>query len=469
MAVNNTKDKVSDNLSSYYSSQINNDLYNVHAKPNVNKTSSTDLPKDSLESAKIKKEALERLTSSFMSDKTHAVLMRMAKYMFIAVAWPPYALLFELPKWVFLQIAPLLKQFSSSVANQIKKQFESLSSVFLPLLSFLQKTALQLAMPVIRLTTTVKELFKKVGLKTRSAFENTVAGLKKIVSLKTYTQALSNLADSVREKARALGRGLREPFEKLAKLDFKHLISQIMPTEMMQKIPQLPALFLGWAAQLALVQQSIFKFAQAQNLAEQGTNKFINILSSTIVAPLAFLVRSLQIAMKRVNSMLKSYLRKGYDFLGGKAKDMGEWIASKTKVLFQAETWKKLFPPFLFSWIPRFIREAFLRFFRWLFALPLTQSIVGGISNGWQEVIALPGKIKHGIVEKVSEAVGHARSAKESVKEKLASGARKFGWFCNRLVYWTLTGVIMTGIIADWGVQLLGRISSKVFRKMSRE
>jgi hypothetical protein len=464
MSLNNNT--VRDKLSSY-DTHLNNDLYNVYSKPVQKKEAPVVNTQDRLESAQIKEEALQRLNKTFMSDKTHNVIVKMAKYIFIAIAWPPYALFFELPQWGFSKMTPIIKKLFSFTTLFVSKQIETLTHFLLPVFSFMQKTALQIAAPFIRFTKTLQQLLHKTGAKTREFVSKSATRLKNALSLKGVAQILSKLTETVRKSGNTLGRALRAPFEKLAALDIKNSILQSTPIQLLQKIPELPTLFLGWAAQLSIVQGTLFKFMQAQNLAEQGTFKFVNLLSSTFVAPLGFLLRSIQIAAGRINSLLKSSLRKGFDFFGRQARNFGEWVAGKFKTVFNVETLKKMFPPFLFSWIPLYIRNAIAQFFRWIIALPLTQSIFTAFANGWESFKNLPGRIKNGIVEKVTDAVAHFKSAKTKFKEGLASGARKTGWFCNRVLYWTLTTIIMTGIIADWGVQLLARISGRIFRKRS--
>lgn len=100
------RDSLSKCESNLYSS-----IYRVERHPDFKPddvTSPPSIPKDTLQTAKEKlhKEALERLRHTSNYTIIQHGFARIGKYLFLAVALPPYLCLYRLPKWLFLQGAP---------------------------------------------------------------------------------------------------------------------------------------------------------------------------------------------------------------------------------------------------------------------------------------------------------------------------------------------------------------------------
>jgi hypothetical protein len=455
-----------DSLTSYHNSQIEQGSYSIYSNPKIKKiNSNNELPIDSMESAKIKKEALERLNNSLVSDQIHAIIMRIAKYAFIAIAWPPYALLFEFPQWVFSIVSPPIKILFVATKEFIQKQVDKvMASFILPIVSFVQKTTAQIIAPFVRFGESARDTFNRISSKVGETIKEVTKGFKEIITFKGISNIVTRTGKRVRDVVKDVTKIIKQPFEKLANLEIKKVLSKMMdmPIQMLDTVKQLPNLFLGWAVNLPIIQQTLNKFSTAQGLALAGADKTIQLFKSILISPLAYVLNSIKLGMGKVHSLVKSYIKKGFGFLRDKTQEMGEWVESKAKALITL-VWEKLIPS-LFSWLPKFIQEAFIRLWNWLVGLSLVQSIFKGISSGYQNIIALPGKAKRSIVEKTAEAIDHMRNTKNSIKEHLNQIAKKIDRLAHRVVYWTLTTFIMGAIIFEWGIELLGTISSKIFR-----
>jgi hypothetical protein len=107
------------------------DLYAMIRNPTAKMAPKPVKQIDTIESAQAKQEknALERLHSMRLPNEVTVVVARAGKFIFLAVAIPPYLLFFGIPKWVLLEATPFFLNFTFKgfrLANQkIKKLFNA--------------------------------------------------------------------------------------------------------------------------------------------------------------------------------------------------------------------------------------------------------------------------------------------------------------------------------------------------------
>lgn len=235
MAIYRTSDSLSRCNPEVYSH-----LYDVTKKASLKSDSigsSTLIAKDTLELSgqKLKKEALNRLSqpSKFLILQTGFI--RIGKYLFVGLAFPPYLLLIGLPKWVISTFALPLIQWIAQSSVRFKEKIKK------PLLNFLQKTLnkiqqsrlfiQQLIRPFIHsfyaLNKELKDLLKKIktplkGLK--GIFSRNLKFLSQQINfarkkLKTYQEKiqlrLTFLANELKNVSQRLALSLRPLFQQI--------------------------------------------------------------------------------------------------------------------------------------------------------------------------------------------------------------------------------------------------------------
>lgn len=193
---------VSDSLSRC-DPQTYSNLYDVRVRPPVKQdaVSSTQLiQKDTLEMSRdhLKKEALHRLRHTSKYLIFQAGFMRVGKYLFLAVAFPPYLLIYGIPKWLILQGLPALVSMCQIVAKKIeqkvKKRLEVVKQKMRQMVLVIQQQIQHLISPIRRLAQDIRQAFQRMG-------QTTLLWMKRVTQLIKVKNDLSKkMINRLREK-----------------------------------------------------------------------------------------------------------------------------------------------------------------------------------------------------------------------------------------------------------------------------
>lgn len=457
---------VRDKLSSY--NQVNHDmgLYSVNAPKPLKKTTSINNLRDTMESEAMKKDAFDKLNKTFIGNSVGAVIMKMAKYIFIAIAWPPYALVVELPKWIILQISPFMLMFTSAMKKTVMKQVKNFMQFTLPLVTFFQTLTKTLVQPVVTVAQGLQKLYNRM----KSGATKIMETLRELSPKKLSLKKIQNMGVAIKNGVKKVAHKIKEPFVNLAskiKETLTETVKGIVNAEIVQKIVQMPQAVMTWMV-MPMVQQFTVQLERAQKIADEAT-KMLSRVMSKMVAPFSAIGRLLYGPMTRVSTFMKSQLKKCFDFLKGKGQGFAGWAKSKAQALHPKNWIMKLFPPFLYSWIPLFIRNAIAKVFRWLMALSGTQALLTGMAKGWSSLLKLPSKFVLKCIDGVKSVYAHSKKIKSLAKAQFINLMSYVGYGINRTVYWSLTGTVMLTIIIGWSIQLLARVSIYLGRYVSRQ
>jgi hypothetical protein len=124
--------RASDSLSRCDPNQYSS-IYDVRKRPDIKHepvAATRPIHKDTIEISrdKLKEEALNRLrhTSKYMIAQNS--FMRIGKYLFLAVALPPYFVIYGLPKWILVEGIPAIFSMSlwmwKKIQHRTQKQIE---------------------------------------------------------------------------------------------------------------------------------------------------------------------------------------------------------------------------------------------------------------------------------------------------------------------------------------------------------
>lgn len=456
--------QVRDKISSYDNNDMG--LYNAHAKPIQKNPNQIHLSKDTLESEHLKRDAADRLNKTFVDSSVAYSIMKVSKFMFVIVAWPPYALLVELPKWMISQMVPIFMGFAKGAAKKAKKWSEVIAGHMAPVISFMKDLAKTIAVPLIDIT---QRLYKY----TRAIGKQALNVVRTLQSYKATAKAVKSFTESVVKKVKnAVAHAtetIKEPFVKLAskvKSLASEAVQKLASTEILQTLSHLPQVVVGWFA-LPMLQPLTLRFERAQNVAENVTAKMAAFLASYVKNPLSIITTVFQAAMSHTKEFLGSFVKKGFDFLRKRGERYVEWAKAKSKKLNPFTYLGRFFASSFFAWIPNFIRKAIAKAFNWVVSLSFIVTVRQGFSKIWNSFLELPLTMINGFIRGTERVWKVAADGVQILGNAFKSIYNAFERLSYRIVYWALTLSFMAALITAWSVQLLGRVTGNL-RSMLR-
>lgn len=142
-----------------------NDIFSMVRNPGMKIKAQSDKPVDTLKSLQGQME-IEATAKLFKMLQNSIVVARAGKYLFLALAMPPYLLLYGLPKWVMIDLMPKLfhqflnpwKLFNDKIKNLFKSD-ESHKGLLSYLRNALSNVAAQAAEYIKWIDRTTQALF----------------------------------------------------------------------------------------------------------------------------------------------------------------------------------------------------------------------------------------------------------------------------------------------------------------------
>ncbi len=211
MAIRHTSDSLTrcdpNNYSNFYDA---GKRVNVRQEP---VTATQPINKDTLEISRdqLKKEALNRLrhTSKYMIFQTG--FMRVGKYLFLAVAFPPYFVIYGMPKWILVRGLPAIMTICTTVAEKVKqkvkKRIEVVQQKVRQAVLSMQQLVQRLIRPIVRLALDIGQAFHRMR-QTAHVFVKQV--LMQIKSRLNKINQAMQLFKRTSERVGRLGKRLQE-------------------------------------------------------------------------------------------------------------------------------------------------------------------------------------------------------------------------------------------------------------------
>lgn len=241
-------------------------LYDVRKRPDIKHepvAATRPIHKDTIEISrdKLKEEALNRLrhTSKYVLPQNN--FMRIGKYLFLAVALPPYFMIYGLPKWILVEGMPAIFSMSlwmwKKIQHQTQKQIEAGNRKVIQMVQYVQKLVQVLMQPIIHLALQIRLNIRRFREFTVRAFRNRIARFKQ-----SFHLPRAKLANGFK----LLQKRLLEVREKWSKRAQK---VNIRMQQGIQFIKEAPPAIVGWAqVQYQRVSQ------QALSMTVQWKNRF---------------------------------------------------------------------------------------------------------------------------------------------------------------------------------------------------
>lgn len=447
-------------------------IYDVRKRSDIKNpvSQAPSFSKDTIEISKdkIKEEALSRLrhTTKVVVDQTG--FMRIGKFLFVTVTFPPYLLLYGLPKWVLVEAVPYVLTIISNIWNKVaekaKEQIEQKKNVVVRMFIYVQKITQVLIQPIIRLSFELKQkmidLFNKgTQLMSKAGELLTLPGKKVKEGVETIRNSVVKLKEKIVEQAKNAAEKLQEGIQWISQ---KPLAIVYWGQLQFQKIAaQAGAKTSRVSQKMQTTQKNAHRAAEwVANQVVKGTDQI-----KKLFAPLLAFVQEKGFPLcRRIGDALKGKWKQGADFFQKRQQKSLSFLARKQGQL------KKLSVQYLLnhlspnSWLSakilkwlsnpvfRAICEAVIGFYKLTASIALSGLFftLRGVSKG--------GRILTSFFDK-------AKSFSEVFiinSSKLLSGS--FALFRKtsfKTLYFTILYTMMMGILLGWGFRSLGNIMKK--------
>lgn len=457
-------------------------IYDVRKRPDIKPISTPSIHKDTIEISKdkLKEEALSRLRHTTKVVIPQNGFLRVGKYLFLAVAFPPYLLLFGLPKWILVEAVPFVFSFISLLWNKVqqkgKQQIEKRTRTIVKMFQFIQRIAQVLILPIIRLTLDFRRKMISLLDKGAQLFKMGLTHGKRILSLpgKKLSEALKRLNKKITEIK-----------EKISEQ------TQLMGTRIYEGIQ--------WLAPLAVVSWGQLQFQKIKGHAQSKTNSIAQKMHSTqknakmaaewvskqfsrgktqvkkLFQPLSKFLQTKALPFcKNLKEALSNKWKEARDFFQKKQESALSFLEKKQDRLKSLSLQYLLNHISSRAWLPAKLKALLLK----LISYPPIKAICQlGISSysfvarGCLSAISLLLKGIGKGVRFISNGLNQIKSHFLTITQKITHSIGIFSKIVRNTAFYALYyGILytmMTGIIVVWGIRSLSHLMGS-FKKLVR-
>jgi hypothetical protein len=461
-------------------------LYDTRQRPEIKRGEEVSIPKDTIEinRDKIKEDALSRLRHNSKYTIAQSGFMRVGKFLFVALAFPPYFVLYRIPKLVLAVIIPtifnVLATTMGKMKQKIKKPLETVAHRLSQSVSYMQVFARILIQPVARIFFEAKQAFKRMHQQCLQLFRGVTAYSKNLLTAplakgKNLLKAMKNGMSRLTEQMVSYTK------RKTARLQ-----------EGLQGMKQIPLQFLGWGNQLiqkfnaltlplkAKLADRYVSIQQKANLASEWMLKqmgqFQRAFKGVLSPAASFWQNNVLPRWKRMKTALNAQTKRAVDYFKGKHRRALAYLEEKQEKI------KKLSYP---QWVDQIISSKWMQWLpgslqKKIYQMLHHPSLVGI----WKAVFNIYSLFKQAMLHlvngflllagRLSEVVGEGtRAAREIVRtgwgycSKVLSQMRKFFlYYSSRIVYYTIfTGMVLM-ILVSWGLGLIAKLATQLLAKL---
>jgi hypothetical protein len=318
----------------------------VRKRPDVKPAearSTRPVHKDTIEISrdKLKEEALNRVRHTSKLVIAQNGFMRVGKYMFLAIAFPPYFLIYTLPKWVIAVALPTLASVCSvifkTIQKKTQKQLEQGIRKTEQLVQYFRRISLVLIAPIARLLFEVKQGIRRGVDKARLVILRFGNAVKRTVSL-PFQQVLRT-ASFIRNKTVIIKEKVNEKW---------NLLTERLH-EGIQQLKHIPPVVISWGfGQFQQLKERIIgkeaffprQWKTSQSMADKAVNwtfqKFnrqVERVKSFIDPAKTFFRENIFEPCKKVLQAIQSQFKQGSDFFHRKQKNGLAFLEKKQRRL----------------------------------------------------------------------------------------------------------------------------------------
>lgn len=183
--------RASDSLSRCDPNQYSS-IYDVRKRPDIKHepvAATRPIHKDTIEISrdKLKEEALNRLRHTSKYVIAQSSFMRIGKYLFLAVALPPYFVIYGLPKWILVEGIPAIFSMSlwiwKRIQHRTQKQIEMANRKVVQMVQLVQSIVQVLMQPIIHLALQIRQSIRQFHVRSLRMFRKIAASTKQMLHL----------------------------------------------------------------------------------------------------------------------------------------------------------------------------------------------------------------------------------------------------------------------------------------------
>jgi hypothetical protein len=488
MVIHRTSDSLSRCDPSLYSN-----IYDVRKRSDIKHqpiSATQPIHKDTIEIShdKLKEEALNRLRHTTKYVIAQNSFMRIGKYLFLAVAFPPYLMLYGLPKWILVEGLPAL--FSTfiwmwkKVQQKTQKHIDAGSNKVVQMMQFMQKMAQNvLIQPIVRLALEIRQKIQRMREHAHQFFNQIMERVKTILPLPRFIR--------VKESAQYLQKKLLQTRKKIN--DQAQIVTARLQ-ESIQWIKHTPQIILNWGqAQWQLLGKPALswgriqwkkRFQTSQQLAERTTNWISNQLKHALgsfkrrLEPFGTFYRQKILPQwNKFKEGCKSKWQQTRDFFHHKHQKALVFVQDKQEKVkhlsyqhlldrFLSQVWMDKLPSNLQAWLKKWLSH------------PIVYSICDRIIKIYASCTHLILRASSQVLQLLSRATRLVFKTYQSLQirvkifstkilnilESVRKVSHKFVFYG---IYYSLLCVMITAILFVWGVRALGELMTSLISKLS--
>lgn len=481
--------RTSDNLSRCDPSLYSN-IYDTRKRPDLNPEALSNphpIHKDTIEIShdKLKEDALNRLRHTTTKTISQNGFMRIGKYLFIAIAFPPYLLIYGLPKWVIVEGLPALAALCTTIFEKIKqktkKQTEAVIQKTSQAIEFLKHIARELMKPVVRLVMNVRQGIERFRVRVNHFFNQVKAKSKK--ALNAPSNLLTERFKRIRNKLKDVKDWANQKIES----------SREVIQKGMEWIKEVPMLMFGWGqAQFQQIAETavswkerwVNRYRTSQSRADKATHWISQRCNSgkerlkQFFEPLtSFFKLQLMPRWRRFQEACGGRFGKMAEFFNQKQRKALTYLQEKQERLKKfsyRELLDRLFSNALMKSLPLRVQE-WLK--KWLYR-PFVESVLSRILkvfflgsalvlNVIQKVIQGVAKCFGWVPRVVSQWIGYFRRGFGLCVWAFDTGMNYLFTGLRKGIYYMLLFAVMAGIICTLLMRSMARLTDYTIKKFS--
>lgn len=419
-------------------------------KPVITPTSRPDTLEISRE--KLQKEALGRLRHTTKQTIAHNGFMRIGKVLFMAVAIPPYIVLFGIPKWVLVVALPstvtLLSIVSQKVQKKLKQKIQKVVRFIQVVIQKGQNQLKVLVQPLVRLALEIRNQIQQLRERV-VVFSNYVINAfnKPLEKLKKGSAKLKTLGHHSQKFMQRILAGVTTPIPAL--MEKAQQLGQSIVTRL--KGISLPKINWDRSEKIAsAASQKVEYFFKASQAKIQTVTKQISIVLQKITQPIGLFYKKIEDFVTDKYAKVENFLRKTTSYL----KNLKDRYRFSESIAFQGmpKKWRQhLNQPIIRQTIEKGVRG----FYSLL--ILFTQAI--------EWLFKLVGQVVKAVVKSVQGAFKVIQKISLIFVEQAVTVMALIGKYFRIGLYHFLLWSIMASILFVWGIRSINHYATRTFFK----
>lgn len=447
-------------------------MYTINSHASFKPQTVAPVKKDTLEISreKLKEEAIQKLHRPIKFVIAQQSFMRIGKYLFLAIAFPPYLAIVELPRWALSTAIPFILSTYAWLWSKVKKTVEprldTANHYMEHIRQFFGTMNRRLIPPVERLILHIRHTVQRMLQSAQFVKPKMLELRNQLKSILAIPRGyFRERLDLTRKKIAEIKAWSVEKGEKASEL----------VQETLQRIKQSPQMFLGWGQMQ--IQNLNEKLAIWKPVWNKPLEKSKNLTDKVIGWTLRHLKNEGAGLKKELSSffnMLNKHLQPGWQMVKRINRKMSEFFQDKHKRAliflqkkekrlkeFSRERWEHL-------WISR-LPSQWQSFLKRIFNHPLTQKLFKQMKDAYcfvalpilqfcQFLLIAAGKGASQVSTNYGKLKDFIIQMGFNLHEYMQMALIKSQRFAFLGLYYFLLGTIMSGVLFSWAINSAGEV-----------